>query len=62
IVPMLTCGLLRSNFSFAIPQAPFCVLGDPWSRGYICAREIFGSKGKIKHILREKPVKTPDFA
>ncbi|WP_282120877.1 hypothetical protein, partial [Ruegeria atlantica] len=61
IVPMLTCGLLRSNFSFAIPQAPFCDWGDPWSRVYICAREILGSKKKIKHILREKLVKTPDF-
>ncbi|WP_214646858.1 hypothetical protein, partial [Ruegeria lacuscaerulensis] len=62
IVPMLTCGFVRSNFSFAIPQAPFCDLGDPWSRGYICAREIFGSQGKIKHILREKPFTTLDFA
>src|SRR5689334_21514541 len=39
IVPILTCGLLRSNFSFAIRKLPISLSGDSLNLAYDLFRE-----------------------
>src|SRR4029077_12269333 len=55
IVPMLTCGLVRSNFFFAIVASPW-LLSRPAGRSYLELRlldELGGDRGGHLRVVNE---------